>query len=968
MSFKKYATISISSVSSADFIDGALVFKKTAQAQNSFYQRESNKINVKDLLSKFADKYAISANPSDYIFEAVRALTAEVANQNGDAFGKSELLRFDDKLGKAVYQTFIGCPHQINHRAENPKTARGIVLDASYNTGDGKILDECPTCKLKTAEASNRDESGLNCKRCATTVKDEFVELLLAIDTKKDPTFAEGVRNGSLDSLSMGCTASYTDCSICANRATSTSEFCQHIRHGNKKKMFKSASGFNRMAFELCGGVQFEEISRVDQPADPTALQREVFSVQATNIPLSVESEMLIMSSKVAKLESMIRQAQLTEPVSSPSVPFKSVAESIRWAEDSVRKLEAEISALTMEKEGKYKLATEENRPFYAWESAAFDTRIKANREYISRLGSYIEKAREIQASNTPWEKTLTKQVSRFFASKEAQALGDITENADQLEQLKVMHPELSNEIDQLSTDNVNVPEQISIDDYTKKHEESFDKNVTPGEIGMKVDQEGGTLPNVMANKIFEKISADLDNMITAAKENNVDKFKFRKSYNDIEVTVTKVGNAKVHTKAGTLFFIRPENKPATKEAATQLATDILSNIAANGLVDTATKYKAILSPKIAQVLQHHIEDFADGREEGDKHPIDEGGDSDGTNAERGKPEKSVVKEEHTDRKDEVREKRDQSNSMVSEDHEPDHDEGMPDGVRPSTDNPGSDGTMSVREKSPKSTLQDAHVDYKDHKPKTASTKEAQVMDKCSCLPGKCACAPGCMNCSSEKSACGCPCGKQATVDDTKKYTSRLERLYKARLDKIKTETEAKLANAAKVAEAKATSKLLRALKLASKRQELNMEASPLKVAMFDTLTAELDIDDDSFFPGMDNQTAARIIEASASTGFDQFTDSLVKRASEFMLISDEAFNALEADVKNLQPIAVNVQFDRTAAVLDNSLRTAAVSGNLVIAPSVSDEGISNTGNRDNIRSALGSTKVRRASQNLIKR
>lgn len=1095
--FKKIAKVPIIAVAEGKFTPEAnsISFTKSAsQKAASYYQANSGKLDIRGMLKLVAKDYDISDDPHDYIFEAVRACTAEVPNENGDAFPRDELLRFDHRLGKAVYQTFIGKPHHINHRADNPKHSRGVVLDASYNDMS-PALENCPECDTRTASAEGRDKTGVNCVKCGHTVKDEFVELLLAVDTRKDPTFADGVRTGSLDSLSMGCEAGYTDCSICDNRARSVHQFCQHIKSGNKKKMFKAASGRERMSYEKCGEVVFTEISRVDQPADPTAKQREIFQVSA--FPVEMESEMLVMASKIAKLEQMIKIASPTgmpfasnqpfmlgdevvllddhEPIKqgevgkvvdvteandtiivafqdkgnltlanhpgsplrllkrvraqldmggpklvdevTPQVPFKNLAESIKWAEASAHKLKAEISRLTSEKQAKHKEASDAGRPFYAWENAAYDAQIKANRQYVARLEDYVAKAREMQAAGTPWEKGLTRQMSRFFAEKQAQMLNEIQKDVqDQLEPLKVMHPELAPVIDQLSGQDT-IPGPMSIDDYAKKHEESFDQKISPAEMGMKPEEGGAPLP-MSASKIVEKkIASELDALIDSVKESNVSSkvtaLKFADSYKDLEANVTKGGNVQIRTKEGTLFVVRPEVKPQDKAAAEKVAAEVLSHIGNFGLVATVQKYETVIGPKMGQILEHHLEDFDGGREEGDKGPVTEGGETDGTDKEREKPAKSVVEEETTDRKDEKREKRDQSNADVLEEHQPDHKEkldsspvkkGMPEGGE-------SDGANSERGTPSKDTQKDLIVDFKDKSKKPKGTdKSAQMAppapmpsptpaaptgpgpamaagDMCACMPGKCACGPECAKCDPAMSKCGCPCGAKMaqgippapapgampmaamSKEATKQYVSRIERLYRARHDKMTKESAEKVAAAEQAVAKKVAAKFLRALKLAAKRQALNLEFSPIKASLHDVLTSQRDLDAESYYPGMDAGTAAHIVEATTEVGFEGFVDSLVKRAADFVNMNDEAFTALEADVQNLQPapIAINVQASkRTASRQD--VRAAAVKGNLALAPAPTTEAISDVDSRSNIRSALGSTKVRRTSQALLKR
>jgi len=282
-------------------------------AQSAYDGDAVERIDLQAALNLVADVYDISKNPADYIFAVARAVTAELSpdrpnpNENGDAFPREELLRFDHRLAKKVYRTFDLKPNHLNHRADNPLTARGFVLDSSYNVSDPD---------------------------------DQYVECLLAIDASKDPVYAEGIRKGAIDAFSMGCVAEFTICSICANKATNRYEFCRHIA-GNKMKRFDG-----KLAYERCGGVCYEELSAVDQPADPRALMQEILSIRAqlgtqAKQDLGTESEILMLKSKLMKLEQQLhtrgveaaqqvkegtmtttqKTAQAAPPARAPAVP-----------------------------------------------------------------------------------------------------------------------------------------------------------------------------------------------------------------------------------------------------------------------------------------------------------------------------------------------------------------------------------------------------------------------------------------------------------------------------------------------------------------------------------------------------------------------------------------------------------------------------------------------------------------------
>jgi hypothetical protein len=1048
MSFKKTATVDLISLSDGKFVGGALVFNKTANKTASFYQANASQIDIGSRLAEVAESYQISADPNDYIFEAVRAVSTDVPNQNGDSFPRDELLRFDHRLAKAVYQTFILKPHHINHKTSNPKTARGVVLDASYNDLS-EPLPNCPSCNAHTAAVENRDATGISCLKCGTVVKDEFVELLLAIDTKKDPTFAKGVKTGSLDSLSMGCftpgtqvqmsdattksielirpgdvvrthtgdisvvsdisvrqydgdivsisiagcptlnltpnhpiwvinqetgggewihadhamsgmlmlsprpkpieiapmpdqhdmavraktlidgtlrlikrtarapysgpvhnfevdhtdhsyvaggvavhncEASHTDCSICGHRARTVAQFCTHIRSGNKKKMFKTASGL-RMSYEKCYGVVFTEISRVDQPADPTAKQKEIF--MPITASLEQESDLFILQARVNKA------AQLGD-----------------------------------DKELELALQDVKDRHPQAYDALA------AMKDKLTAIDGLLN--------------------------------GDGTGADGQ-----------SGE-----------PQDASFADYVSDKSDADQSPMSEAQMGIE-DTSGSPKPNMVAKKsMLETINNDLD-LILKSKESTVGNnlFKFADSYQDLGVSVTPRGAMRVHTSNGTVFLVQPKTKLATKEAVKEMANEIITHIANEGLVETMLKYDGILSPRTANILEHHLEDHGE-RNDGDNGPSTDDADDDMADK-RESPEKNSLEGLETDGPE--REKKDLKDS-VTDGAQPDFDEkalAMADSV---LDNALSDGPDRKERSLSDSSLDDAERDHAESLGK--AKKKAQLEMSCekdACMMSSkkagadCECPPAC-DCK-----CGCPCAKAAQATgmaptpalpapaagapmqmtaSTKQYVSRLHRLYKARLGDVRKSAMDKLANVEKVAEKKVSDRFLRAAKLAAKRQALNLEHSPIKAAFADALIAQCDLDQDTVYPGMDTSTATHLIEAATRNGFDGFVESIVKRASEFMNMSEEALSAIEKDVENLNTIKVvashATSLPRVASEAKSELlRKAAVEGNMVVAPAHAHEAtskdISEGGGRQNIRSALGTTKLQRTSSKLKK-
>jgi len=80
-----------------------------------------------------ADTYRISRDPRDYLLIPCRACSADRPNENMDGWRREELLRFDPKIGRRVYSTFVMKPHFVNHNSANFSLSRGVLLDAHYN-------------------------------------------------------------------------------------------------------------------------------------------------------------------------------------------------------------------------------------------------------------------------------------------------------------------------------------------------------------------------------------------------------------------------------------------------------------------------------------------------------------------------------------------------------------------------------------------------------------------------------------------------------------------------------------------------------------------------------------------------------------------------------------------------------------------------------------------------------------------
>lgn len=184
------------------------------------------------------ETYNLSADYRDYIASEVPIVTADVPNRNMDCFSYPELTFFNPLYGCFTYQTFCGKGVHLQHDNQDPKKAKGLILDASLR---------------KVGHAWH-------------------VMILLACDRTKDRQLVEEIIRSPINGWSMGALVSYTTCSICGFRSNGK-VFCEpHIgRRGEKKgRVFEG-----RIAYEQCHLSNFIETSKVKNPADINAYSEE---------------------------------------------------------------------------------------------------------------------------------------------------------------------------------------------------------------------------------------------------------------------------------------------------------------------------------------------------------------------------------------------------------------------------------------------------------------------------------------------------------------------------------------------------------------------------------------------------------------------------------------------------------------------------------------------------------------------
>lgn len=220
-----------------------------------------------------------------YLYARIRAISSRV-NKNNDGWPSIELAGspelFEQRQSSVAegftveaadgnkeygFGTFIGKPIFVDHHNTDPKRTRGRIVDSKLN-----VLG-------KTAAEGDEYWTGGNADPEHLPATE--VELLLEIDAKNFPKLAKAIIDGDIDGFSMGCDVEKSKCSHCGNEATSPQEYCDHIQAKGASFDFvdsKTGKKTSKKSYENCYGIKFFEISAVFDPADTTALTKEIRS------------------------------------------------------------------------------------------------------------------------------------------------------------------------------------------------------------------------------------------------------------------------------------------------------------------------------------------------------------------------------------------------------------------------------------------------------------------------------------------------------------------------------------------------------------------------------------------------------------------------------------------------------------------------------------------------------------------
>jgi hypothetical protein len=269
MALRKFASFEVSEILD---VKGSLDKKRTAS------------------LDKVSD-YRDYRTEDGYLYVRIRAISSRV-NKNHDGWPSVELAggpkvwqeiqaRRQSSGGGPItveasskhkhgFSTFIGKPIFVDHHNSDPSRARGVIVDAKLNVQDAHTSSLDPYYSAEDCDPEHLPPTE--------------VELLLEVDAKSFPKLAEAIVKGAenpdegIDGFSMGCDVEKSKCSHCGKEATSPEEYCAHIVMKGADHDYTSKEGkrISKKSYENCYGIKFFEISAVFDPADETALTKEV--------------------------------------------------------------------------------------------------------------------------------------------------------------------------------------------------------------------------------------------------------------------------------------------------------------------------------------------------------------------------------------------------------------------------------------------------------------------------------------------------------------------------------------------------------------------------------------------------------------------------------------------------------------------------------------------------------------------
>lgn len=240
MFYKTSIPLKISKVASLTTLTLEKETKKPSEEKIASIECSCKKKEKESILEK--------KDTDNFLYFVARAIDADIPNGNGDYFPFEEI--------EKAYPTFVGKGLYLNHDSDKAEKAVGKIIDAYL------VKDEL--------------------------AKRAWVECICKIDKIAHPDIARQVQVGVIDAVSMGCTCETAVCSVCDTEMHTKDDFCDHMKTGLLRK-FQKKTGEEITCYSINRGLNFNELSLVNIPADPDAkihkiIAQKVCGLQQINL------------------------------------------------------------------------------------------------------------------------------------------------------------------------------------------------------------------------------------------------------------------------------------------------------------------------------------------------------------------------------------------------------------------------------------------------------------------------------------------------------------------------------------------------------------------------------------------------------------------------------------------------------------------------------------------------------------
>jgi len=265
--------------------DGSSVISKTPMVILAKNGKTSTTIDIKTAAKFHGQISRDAAGEVDLIAEMtkhpealwirVKAIEADIPNDNGDCFSREEIIK--------AYKSFEGVPVFTNHENSKVENAKGKVVKAEWDDREGAVY-----CTMFVDRAAN----GPLCR---------------------------AIEEGYVTDVSMGTQVEYSVCSVCEKKAFTADDYCDHV------KTMKGRNVEGRKVFEKNFGLKFIELSVVTDGACKDCTIREIMDPEqyltrvataVSNVNSVLKVGQMVKDSGQAEIQKLNQAMDLLEDVS----------------------------------------------------------------------------------------------------------------------------------------------------------------------------------------------------------------------------------------------------------------------------------------------------------------------------------------------------------------------------------------------------------------------------------------------------------------------------------------------------------------------------------------------------------------------------------------------------------------------------------------------------------------------------